>query len=384
MPGQGPAHRPGMESPAPVPPRSPSPVRARSHIAPFALIIAGTLAIGVLVWPVFPGLTLAAVLATVLWPVHKRIQAKVEKPWLAAALSTLGAALVVLLPLSGILFIVGTEAMTAIEWLGNRQPGSGGATDGIRGLLVRFAQRFGVDPTTLVAAVEAQVSNAAGMVASRTLGFLSGIPGVLLQLGVALFALFYLLRDKDEFLVAFRRMVPLDPARTDQLLARARDITYATVFGNVLVALVQGIIGGISFGLLGIPAAALWGTIMAVMAMIPMIGPPIVWIPAAIYLAATGQMVKALILAGIGGLIIGTVDNFIRAIFVGGRARVHSLVVFLSVLGGVLVFGAAGIVVGPVLFVLALIAIEAGRLALGTGEPGSEMPKENAGPLPGS
>src|SRR5688500_8970763 len=158
---------------APIPPAAP--LRARSHVAPFALILIGTLAIGILVWPVFPGLTLAAVLATLLYPVHKRVLARVHRPWVAAALSTLGAALVILLLLSGILFIVGTESMTGIEWLSTRQQGAGGATDGIRGALIGFARRFGVDPTTLVAAVEAQVSNAAGMVASRTLGFLSGI-----------------------------------------------------------------------------------------------------------------------------------------------------------------------------------------------------------------
>jgi predicted PurR-regulated permease PerM len=131
-----------------------------------------------------------------------------------------------------------------------------------------------------------------------------------------------------------------------------------------------------------VPAAALWGTIMAVMAMIPMVGPPIVWIPTSIYLAVSGDMVRAIILVLIGVLIIGTVDNFIRAIFVGGQARVHSLIVFLSVLGGVLVFGAAGIVVGPVLFVMALIAIEAGRLAMQNGgalEPPKPPPDPRVG-----
>jgi predicted PurR-regulated permease PerM len=199
---------------------------------------------------------------------------------------------------------------------------------------------------------------------------------VLLQLGVALFSLFYFLRDGDDLVRALRRMTPLDPRRMDELLARARDITYATVVGNVLVAIAQGAIGGITVALLGLPGALL-GAVMAVFSLIPMLGAGIVWIPTAIYLAVTGHLMKGVILTGVGVLVIGTVDNLIRAIFVGGRARVHSLVVFLSVLGGVLVFGAAGIVVGPVLFVLALIAIEAGRLAMEGGEDvGAAIPTE--------
>ena len=180
--------------------------------------------------------------------------------------------------------------------------------------------------------------------------------------------LFYLLRDGAQLVAGVRRAVPLEPERFDQLLARARDVTHATVFGNVLVAIVQGTLGGIAFALVGLPAATLWGTIMGFLALIPMVGPPLVWGPAAIYLALGGEIVRALVLAAIGALVIGSVDNLLRAVFVGGRARVHSLVVFLSVLGGIFVFGAVGVIAGPVLFVLAQLALEMGRLAAQSAE----------------
>ena len=319
----------------------------------------------------FPGLTLAAVLATVFTPVHHQLVARLGRRWLAATLSTVLAALLILLPLTGVTAIVGSEAVAAVQWLSTRPDTTETpVTDQVRGRLVRTAQRFGVNPTAVIDAVEGQARRAIEVVATRTLSFLSGIPSVLLQFGVAIFALFFLLRDGEQFMAAVRRISPLSPTLTEALIARARDITHATVFGNVLVAIVQGLIGGVAFRILGLPAAALWGTIMAVMAMIPMVGPPIVWIPSAIYLAMSGHLGKGIILALIGVLIIGTVDNLIRAVFVGGRARVHSLVVFLSVIGGVLVFGAAGIVVGPVLFVMALSLIEAGRLAMKNGENG--------------
>jgi predicted PurR-regulated permease PerM len=130
--------------------------------------------------------------------------------------------------------------------------------------------------------------------------------------------------------------------------------------------------GGIAFRLVGLPAATLWGAIMGVLALIPMIGPPLIWIPAAAYLIITGSVAQALVLVAFGALVIGTVDNLLRSIFVGGRAHVHSLVVFLSILGGVIVFGTAGVVIGPVLFALALIA---------TGRMSMEAPRAEAPPL---
>jgi predicted PurR-regulated permease PerM len=271
--------------------------------------------------------------------------------------------LLILIPLAGLAFLVGAEAATSLAFFTN-----GGAvastTAGAQSTLTRLALKVGVDPVTVVTFLTAQGRHVGELVVARVIAFLTGIPGILLQLGVALFVLFYLLRDGDEFMIAIRRMIPLDPARREEVLARASEITEAMVKGTVVVAIVQGTLGGITFRLLGLQGATLWGSIMGLLALIPMVGPAFVWLPTSIYLIFTGSVVRGIILAAVGALVIGTVDNFIRAIFVGGRARVHSLVVFLSVLGGVFVFGAPGIVVGPVLFVLGLIAIDMGRLAM--------------------
>ena len=327
------------------------------------LVLVGAGIIGLLVWPFFPGLVLAAVLVTLVLPLHRKLAVRIGHRGLAAAAMTAGVVLLLLLPLSGLAFLVGTEAVTALQWL-TTGPGLENATDGVRGALTAAALRFGVDPETAITLLTEQLRPLAEGMMSRTLSFLSGIPGILLQLGVALFALFYLLRDTDAFLIALRRMIPLDPSRTDELLARARDITEWTVYGTVVVAVVQGVLGVLAFRVAGLPAATLWGTIMGVLALIPMIGPPLVWIPAAAYLIITGSVAKGLLLAAFGALVIGTADNLLRAVFVGGRAHVHSLVVFLSVLGGVIVFGTAGVVMGPVLFALALIAIETARMSM--------------------
>ena len=335
------------------------------------LIVLGAGIIGWLVSPFFPGLVLATVLATLVLPLHKRMAPRIGRPGLAAVATMTGVVILLLLPLSGLAFLVGTEAVGALRWL-TTGPGLGNTTEGVQGALRTAATRFGVNPDTAIALVAEQLRPLAEALMGRTLSLLSGIPGIMLQLGVALFALFYLLRDSDAFLSALRRMIPLNQSRTDELLGRAKDITEAIVYGTVVVAVVQGVMGGMAFRVVGLPAATLWGAIMGVLALIPMIGPPLVWVPAAAYLIITGSVAQAVVLAAFGALVIGTVDNLLRSIFVGSRAHVHSLVVFLSVLGGVVVFGLAGVVMGPVLFALALIAIETGRMSM---EPvGSEGP----------
>ena len=341
------------------------------RIASIVLVLAGFGTVGVLLWPFLPGLVLAAIMATLAQPLHRRVMRRIRRPGGAAIVTTLGVVFVLLIPLSIIAILVGTQAVRGIQLLQESGPTVGQAGDGIRGFLGGLAQRVGIDPESVGPLVTTQLQRVGSALAARTLGFISGLGGWLLQLGVAVFTLFYLLRDGHELIAGLRRTIPLEPDRIDRLLERARDVTQATVFGNVLVAIVQGTLGGIAFALVGLPAATLWGTIMAFMSLIPMVGPAIVWVPGAIFLALSGSLLRGILLALFGVLVIGTVDNVLRAFFVGGRARVHSLVVFLSVLGGLFVFGAVGVVAGPVLFVLALLALEMGRLA---GEPADRRP----------
>ena len=185
------------------------------------LILLGAGIIGRLVWPFFPGLVLATVLATLVLPLHRRMAPRSGRPGLAAVATTVGIVLLILLPLSGLAFLVGKEAVSALRWL-TTGPGIGNTTVGVQGALRTVATRFGVEPETAVALVTEQLRPLAEALMGHTLSLLGEIPGILLQLGVALFALFYLFRDSDAFLIALRRMIPLDPSRTDELLARAK------------------------------------------------------------------------------------------------------------------------------------------------------------------
>lgn len=345
--------------------------------------LAGAYAIGRLLWPFLPALMISAVAAALVYPAYRRLASRVPVPRdVAAFLGTAAVFFLVLLPVVGLSLLLVDQVLLGLDWAAKMsgellQPG--GRVERWLDTLSGYAGELGLEPSSLSRQVSQQMQGVASTLAGRTFSFLSGLGGWLLQTGVAIFTLFYLLRDAESITAGIKWLIPLDEGRTEHLFRRARDVTYATMFGTVAVALVQGTLGGLTFWLLGLPAAALWGTVMGVAALVPGLGPPLVWIPASVILLATGQVATGLALIAIGGLIVGTVDNVLRAVLVAGRAQLHSLAVLLSVLGGLFLFGGLGIFVGPVLFVVALSLIEMARLAV---EPGEELaPAEDRGLL---
>lgn len=344
--------------------------------------LAGVYTLGRLIWPFLPALMISAVAAALVYPAYRRFEGWIGQRDVAAFLGTTAVFFLVLLPVVGLSLLLVDQVLLGIDWATKTssellQPG--GLVQGWLDTLSGYAGALGIEPSSLSRQVTQQMQGLASTLAGRTFSFLSGLGGWLLQGGVALFTLFYMLRDAEVITAGIKWLIPLDDSRTEHLFRRARDVTYATMFGTVAVALVQGTLGGVTFWILDLPAAALWGTVMGVVALVPGLGPPLVWIPAAAILFATGDVARGLALVAIGGLIVGTVDNVLRAVLVAGRAQLHSLAVLLSVLGGLFLFGGLGIFVGPVLFVVALSLIEMARLAL---EPGGEMlPAEDEGLL---
>jgi predicted PurR-regulated permease PerM len=209
--------------------------------------------------------------------------------------------------------------------------------------------------------IRATGERAADAATSHVGTFIGGLIWVVAQLLITFFTLFYLFRDKRLIVKTVKSFMPLSQSETDKMFSRVGDMIYATVYGTFSVSLLQGLLGGLMFWWLDIPAPVLWGTVMFLLSLIPVLGAPVVWIPAAIYLAATGEAGKALILAGWGLIVIGSVDNLLYPVLVGDKARMHPLVVFFSVIGGLALIGSAGLVLGPVMFVVARMLIEIWR-----------------------
>jgi predicted PurR-regulated permease PerM len=167
-----------------------------------------------------------------------------------------------------------------------------------------------------------------------------------------LYAMFFFLMDGRQYLDSLVQYLPLRESEQNQLLQRFVSVARATLKGTLLIGIVQGSLGAVIFAILGIPAAVLWGLMMTVMSVLPMIGGAIVWVPAAIILAVEGFWMKAVILVAFGSLVIGTVDNLLRPRLVGHDTKMSDLLVLFSTLGGIAEFGAIGFIVGPIVAAL--------------------------------
>ena len=184
---------------------------------------------------------------------------------------------------------------------------------------------------------------------------------LLMQTLLTLFVLYFLYRDEELAIDSVRSVLPLSERETDRLFERVDDTINATIFGTVTVAMVQGIMGGIMFAFLGIEGATLWALIMGLLAIIPYLGTFVIWGPTAAILALQGEWGKAAILVGWGAIAIGLIDNLLYPYLVGQRLRQHTVVSFVAILGGVSLFGATGIVLGPVVVTLAFFLLDLWR-----------------------
>lgn len=210
----------------------------------------------------------------------------------------------------------------------------------------------------------AQIQSWAGEAARAVLQFLAslggriflGALGTVLGFVIMMFMLFFFVRDGREMFATLRQLIPMAPAHKARLFGHLASVTRAVVYGTGVTALVQGVLVSIGFAIVGLPAPIVFGVLAALLALAPLVGPPVVWVPAALVLMAQQRWYAALFLL-IWGAMLSTLDNVLRPILVSGRARVGTLTVFIGVLGGVAAFGAIGLILGPLVLVLVIALI---------------------------
>ncbi len=320
----------------------------------------------------------ATVLAIAAYPLHRRLRRWGRGPAISAALTTLFVLLALLLPLAFIVTALVGEAVPAAQ---NLQAALRRLLDPDAPAIRWIDQRVDIDPYLDPAFLAGRLKTVTATVARSTIGAVGSVLEVCIQVVFVLFALYYLLRDSDRIVAALRDFIPLGTDEADRILRRSRDVISASLYGILVIAAIQGALGGLAFWFLGLSSPLLWGVTMFFLSMIPMAGAFLVWVPAAIYLLATGFWGKALILTLWGAGAIGSVDNFLRPRLVGERTKLHELVIFFSVLGGLQVFGVLGLVVGPVVVAITLTLIDVFR-HVGAASAPSAGPQANAGPGP--
>ncbi len=192
--------------------------------------------------------------------------------------------------------------------------------------------------------------------------FIFSIPGRIVDMFIIMFLMFYLFKEGETMLARFRDLLPFDKKTIDSLYKGFADITFAVIYGLVVTAVVQGIVGGIGFYLFKIPNPILWGTVMALIAVIPFLGPFLVWLPIGLFQLFYGNRFAGIGILIYGILVISTIDNIIRPKIIGSRAKLHPVLVLLGVVGGINLLGLIGVVIGPLILALLITFLERYRV----------------------
>jgi predicted PurR-regulated permease PerM len=303
--------------------------------------------------PFLVPLAWSAVLAIFFYPLHERVSKKL-KPNPAAIASTLAVTFLLIVPSLVVLFYTTKQAIDAgakaqivlqspdkavptqiLDWFKNQLPDSmqdADLSDPVR----RGAERM------------------AGFLAAKVGALVKNVFAFFLDLFVLLFALFFMFRDGEEIGRAVRHLLPFDASIQEDMMHESRELIFASVAVGLLIAAIQGALGGLAFTLAGIGTGIFWGVLIGFFSLVPVVGSALIWVPAALWLAVTGHVWKGLLVLVICGGVAGIADNIVRPLLLRNRTHLNELLLFVSVLGGIEVFGLLGLVAGPTIVAAAM------------------------------
>jgi predicted PurR-regulated permease PerM len=319
------------------------------------LIIAVSLAFAWILWPFYGAVLWATIVAILFAPVYRRLSRSMRQRRTLAALATVLIILVmVILPLTLIAASLAQEAYGVYERIQSGELNFGRYFQQAFGALPAWAatllDRFGL---TNLGAVQERLSagliRASQFLAARAINIGQNTFDFIVNLFLMLYLLFFLLRDGDELSRRIREAIPLREEQRRALFSKFTVVIRATVKGSIVVAVVQGALGGLIFWFLGIHAPLLWAVLMAFLSLLPAIGTALIWLPVAGYFLATGAVWQGIVLIAYGVFVIGLVDNVLRPVLVGNDTKMPDYVVLISTLGGIATLGLNGFVIGPVI-----------------------------------
>jgi len=302
--------------------------------------------------PFLSALAWAAILVTFFYPMHKRL-AKRLSPVQASVISTVAVTVLLIAPAILVTTFFVREAVSisrgvqhsiveqhapiiakSWSWIAHHVPG--------------------IDPNAdIFGTLEQGIEKQAGFLAERIGTILKNIAAFIFDLFVMIFAMFYFFRDAAKILGAVRSIMPFDAQHQDAMIIQVQELISASVITSLVVAAIQGALGGVGFALVGLPAPVFWGVLMAFFSLIPVVGSGLIFVPATLWLGFSGHWGRAIVLLAICAGVSTVLDNVLRPLMLGGRTELSGLVVFISVVGGVSLFGMLGLVLGPILVAMA-------------------------------
>ena len=307
--------------------------------------------------PFLPALTWALALAVICVPSHRWIESKVKSPSLAALISVSSIGLIVVMPAIWISARLLTEAASGAVLIKEKV-----ASGEWRAIFETNDALATLVPWIEELDLPGAIAAAASWTATKTASFIGGWILQLVTITLTFYLLFYFLRDRRLVMAWLHEVSPLSTADTGRLFKRIVDTVQATLYGTFAVATIQGALGGLMFWWLGLAAPLVWGLVMGVLAIVPVLGAFIVWLPVAILFALEGNWSSALLLAAWGILVIGAIDNFLYPVFIGNRLKLHTVPSFIAVVGGIILFGPSGLLLGPVAVATTLVLLEVWRV----------------------
>lgn len=302
-------------------------------------------------------LTMAAIFSGIAYPLYRRIERRLHgNKMLASACTILLLLLVVFVPLLGLAGALANEASKISDSVSPWVSRVLSEPHRIDALLAHIP--FVEDAETLRAEIVRRSSELVDTVSTFLFETLStmtrGTIRFFFHFFILLYAMYFFFKDGNRMLRTALTYLPLSAEDEVRLVGSFVSVARATLKGTVLVGLIQGTLGGLAFWIAGIDSALFWGALMAVAAMIPALGPPLIWVPAVIVLVFQGAVVKAIGLALFCAVVVGATDNVLRPRLVGRDTQMHDLLILLSTLGGIILVGPSGIVIGPILAALAI------------------------------
>lgn len=316
----------------------------------------------------FYGAVLWAVIVALLFaPVQRRLVLRLHGRHTAAALLTLaGVLLIVVIPFVLVMSTLAREAALLYQQVqsGELNPGLAlrQAFDALPAWFTGLLQRFGLDEfDALQARITGALTQASKLLATHAVGLGQDTLNFVVGAFVMLYLAFFLIRDGQAIFQRIKACVPLSRPHQDELAERLVAVVRATVKGSLIVASVQGALGGLAFWVLGVRAPLLWAVLMALLSLLPAVGAALLWAPVALFLLANGHTGQGLALIAWGTLVIGLVDNFLRPVLVGKDAQLPDYLVLVTTLGGIALIGINGFVVGPLAAALFLAVWQLGQ-----------------------
>ncbi len=304
--------------------------------------------------PFFTPIAWAAILVIVFYPVYGWLSIRIKQSWLASLVACILLFIIIIGPAIYLLASLAGEAANAVQ-LVNETYKSGNLKeyltlnipflDAVKNKLTDYPQLADVDFETIIKDAVTTITKAIG---SQATTVIANITKTFFYFLLMLFTMFFFFRDGDQIVESLKKITPLKREQISILYSHMKEVIEGTMYGGLVIALIQGVLGGILFAIVGISSPVLWGSVMAFLAFIPVVGPSLIYIPAGIILLLSGSAVKGIIIIVVG-LAISQTDNFLRPHLFAGKTEMHTLLLFFSIMGGIIIFGLLGIVLGPLI-----------------------------------